>query len=88
MATRDVRITGLDHTYRDVAITMGGTGISPESLTGLTIQAEVGQVPTLTLDVLVCDASTVEGQMNVIIPDATHKTLTALGWTPPGEAQG
>ncbi|WP_435112037.1 hypothetical protein [Nocardiopsis synnemataformans] len=82
MPTRDVRITGLTPGYEDLAVAIGGTQVS-RSLYGLALTAREGEEPRLTLDVVIVDRSTIEGQMDVDIPDQTRATLIALGWTPP-----
>lgn len=49
----------------------------------LDLQAGVGEVTRLTLDVMLREGATVEGDFEVRVPDATAETLKALGWTPP-----
>lgn len=49
---------------------------------GLDLSAEAGEIPRLTLDLLVCEVE-VEGQATVTIPDGARETLIKLGWTPP-----
>jgi hypothetical protein len=85
MAKQDVTITGITPDYHDLAVTIGGTHLNNDTLSGLTLTAEAFRAPRLTLDVLVYDASTVSGEMNVLIPDETRATLVALGWTPPAD---
>ncbi|WP_201296775.1 hypothetical protein [Nocardiopsis sp. FR26] len=84
MATQDVQITGLvGPGYQDTRITIGDTEVSAQALTGLTLRAEAGDTPRLTLDVLALDVTKVGGQMEILIPDETRALLVELGWTPP-----
>ncbi len=53
---------------------------------GLTLTSEVGEVPQLTLELLLHDISTI-AEARVLIDDATAETLVALGWTPPPEQE-
>jgi len=51
---------------------------------GFTFQSEVGQLPVLTLDLMVLDVSRLDAtDVQVIVPEATVKLLRTLGWTPP-----
>lgn len=53
-------------------------------VTGLTLTMGVAQVPTVTLDLAILDATEIQDvQARVLIPDATRDLLTRLGWTPP-----
>ena len=79
---RDVQITGLGPGYSNTQVTLDGTDVS-RGLTGLTLRADVDDMPRLTLDVLTLDITKVGGQMEILIPDHTRELLVELGWTPP-----
>lgn len=53
------------------------------ALRGLTLRASLDNLHVLELDVLVHDISAEADGTLVTIPDATHKLLVELGWTPP-----
>lgn len=55
-----------------------------DGVRGLDLSAEAGEIPRLTLDLLVNEVQ-VNGEMTVTVPDATREALIALGWTPPSE---
>lgn len=50
---------------------------------GLTVRGRVGQVPEVTLDLLLIDGTFIDGEAHVTIPEATRQVLITLGWTPP-----
>lgn len=52
----------------------------------LTLQAGVGRIPQLVLDLRIHNAET-EAEVVAHIPADTAATLVALGWTPPDEGQ-
>lgn len=52
----------------------------------LTLTSEAGCRPTLTLELLLHDVSTMAEAL-VLIDDDTAATLVALGWTPPPEQE-
>lgn len=55
-------------------------------VTGLTLTMGVAQVPTVTLDLAILDATEIQDvQARVLIPDATRDLLTHLGWTAPAD---
>lgn len=83
MPARDVQIAGLAPGYRKTRITIGDTQVPTEALSGITIQADVDDIPRLTLDVITLDTTTVSGEMEILIPDQTRDLLVQLGWTPP-----
>ncbi|MFI6443814.1 hypothetical protein [Kitasatospora sp. NPDC050543] len=59
--------------------------VDGRSLTGVrraTFVAEVGCVPTLTVDLVLREAE-VDGEVLLTVPQATAAALVALGWTPP-----
>ncbi|MGN9802067.1 hypothetical protein [Micromonospora sp. L32] len=73
-------------------IEIGGKGFGRVVLDGndvsngvraLQISSAVGEVPRLELDVVVVEDLRFDGEVRVVIPDATRETLEALGWTPP-----
>lgn len=63
-------------------VRVDGTDIS-SSITGVTVEARVNDVPRVTLDLRVFETARSDGQAEIIIPDPTRETLIALGWTPP-----
>jgi hypothetical protein len=71
----------LDPLGANSTIDVGGHDVS-KAVRGLAVTAEVGQVPVLALDLVVCDGH-IDGEVIVTIPDATRDALVALGWTPP-----
>lgn len=86
MAARDVQITGLGPTPPpDMRIAIDGADISPRAIAGLSLQAEAGDIPRLTLDVVALDVTKLGGKMEIFLPDETRELLVALGWTPPAE---
>ncbi|MDX3019870.1 hypothetical protein [Streptomyces acidiscabies] len=52
----------------------------------LTLTSDAGESPTLTLELLLHDVSTM-AETIVLIDDDTAATLVALGWTPPPEQE-
>ncbi len=78
-------ITGLALGYDDTRVTIGDTEIPKRAIAGLTVRADSGQIPELTLDLRTFDITQVGGQMKILIPDETRTTLVALGWTPPAD---
>ena len=55
-----------------------------EGVRELSIDAGVGEIPTLRLDLLVHEIE-VDGEMIVSVPDSTREALIKLDWTPPSE---
>ncbi|MFW3459691.1 hypothetical protein ACN24K_01690 [Streptomyces microflavus] len=50
----------------------------------ITYRAEVGEVPSLELELLVHDVTRLSSKdTEILLPDRTVQTLIALGWTPP-----
>lgn len=82
MSIRDVQITGLAPGYHNTRVTLDGTEVS-RGLSGLTLQADAGDIPRLTLDLCMLDITKVGGQMEILLSDATRELLVELGWTPP-----
>ncbi|GAQ52072.1 hypothetical protein [Streptomyces acidiscabies] len=52
----------------------------------LALTSDAGALPTLTLELLLHDVSTM-AETIVLIDDDTAATLVALGWTPPPEQE-
>lgn len=67
-------------------IVVNGTDLA-RGCRAFTLSAEVGEVPRLELDLAVFEVAAV-GEVKTLIPDSTHETLVALGWTPPSEEGG
>jgi hypothetical protein len=64
---------------------MGVIEMDGTPLTGVrraVIEAEVGHVPTLTVELSLQEAE-INGEMVIAIPPGTAATLIGLGWTPP-----
>lgn len=83
MRLHDVQITGLTPGYGGTKITIDGTQMPTHRLTGLSLQADVDDIPRLTLDIVALKTTEISGQMQIVIPDETRELLTTLGWTPP-----
>lgn len=83
MTSTDIRTARihLDPMGANSTIEVGGHDLS-KAVRALAVTAEVGQVPALSLDLVICDGE-VEGEVVVTIPEATRDALVALGWTPP-----
>ncbi|MCU1612610.1 MAG: hypothetical protein JWO98_150 [Frankiales bacterium] len=76
-----VRITANGPHATEVSI--DGTDIR-NALTGLTLRMGVGDIPRMTVDLLLLDVTELQdAEAQVLIPDATVEALVALGWTPP-----
>lgn len=58
-----------------------------DSATAADLHMDADSIPTLTLDVRVPEVD-IDGEATVVVPGATHRVLTALGWTPPGSDPG
>ncbi|MER5892386.1 hypothetical protein [Streptomyces sp. NPDC001876] len=75
----------------DVSIEMNGfegrVSVGDEEIRGvraLTYQATVGERPVLELELVVQDVTRISSKdTEILLPNATVKTLIALGWTPP-----
>ncbi|MFI8448239.1 hypothetical protein [Streptomyces erythrochromogenes] len=52
-------------------------------LIGLTVRLVPGEPPAAVLDVIIDDLSADMEGARVAVPEATHKLLVQLGWTPP-----
>lgn len=50
---------------------------------GFVVNAAVGHITRLELDLNLFTTSTVSGEVEVVVPDATRDLLERLGWTPP-----
>lgn len=80
-----------DHSLRVVA--KGATGGTVEldgedisnTVRGLDIQLRVGDIPKVTLDVVVVDLSNETDGAAALIRPETRDLLVKLGWTPPEE---
>lgn len=55
------------------------------AVTGLVIEAPVGHIPKVTLDVMVREVA-FDGEALVSVDPYTHSLLVRLGWTPPAVA--
>ncbi|OKJ52227.1 hypothetical protein AMK27_30785 [Streptomyces sp. CB02009] len=53
------------------------------SVRGLTLRAEVDELPRIELELLVFDVATHAEVAKVYIPEETEAALIALGWDPP-----
>lgn len=66
-------------------VTIAGHDIT-NAVHALTVSAEVGRIPTITLDLAVVDVTSLDADhTQILIPDHTRHALIALGWTPPGQ---
>lgn len=63
-------------------VELDGQDIS-STLTGLTFRIGLDDRPTAVLDVVLWDLSTAVENPKLVVPEATHKLLVRLGWTPP-----
>jgi hypothetical protein len=63
-------------------ILLDGQDVS-HGVRGVTLNHTIGHMPELEIDVVALDASTMEGEARIIIPEATAAVLKAIGWTPP-----
>ncbi|WP_027930711.1 hypothetical protein [Amycolatopsis thermoflava] len=55
-----------------------------QGITGVTLEISQGLYPRLVLDLSALEVDvTTDGQIGVVIPDATAEVLTRLGWAPP-----
>lgn len=63
-------------------VELDGQDVS-STLTGLTFRIGLDDLPTAVLDVVLWDLSTTVENPKVVVPEATHKLLVQLGWTPP-----
>ena len=79
MATAKLTVTPLG---KNEHVEVNGVDVAP-GCRGYTLRAEVGEMPTLTLDLPLLEGAEVDGDVQVLIPEATRQTLIALGWTPP-----
>jgi hypothetical protein len=75
-------VISLDHKGRGSLI-VDGKDLS-NGVGGLTLRSEAGKANVLTLDVIPHVVS-MKGEVKVIVSDASHDALVAIGWTPPGE---
>lgn len=81
----------MSHTFRfegkgatGGTVVLDGEDVS-DGIQGLTLEARVGEVTRVTLDIPVVVTSEVEDNVEVFMPDATRALLIKLGWTPPEE---
>jgi hypothetical protein len=71
----------------------GGVGTTVEvdgfditkTVRGLRIDAHVGSIPTVEVELLFVNGTGVDAEAIVRVPDATAEALVALGWKPPAE---
>lgn len=63
-------------------VRLGGEDIAND-LTGLTLRMVPGELPTVVLDVFICDLSADLDDVRAVVSEETHKLLVQLGWTPP-----
>ncbi|MGW3808840.1 hypothetical protein [Micromonospora sp. NPDC005113] len=64
------------------SVKLDGHDIS-NGVRGFTLNAAVGQITELGLDLVLFTASTVSGEVELVIPASTRDLLERLGWTPP-----
>lgn len=77
----------------DTKVTNHGTGtvevdgvdLGP-TVAGFRLDVHAGDMPRLTLDVLLRGGGHVAGEAAVVVDEATASLLTSLGWTPPDGA--
>lgn len=81
MTHRRVSISLTDHGAHG-RVYLDGTEL--DGVRGLNLATRAGDRATLELDLIAYEAE-VDGEMRVIVPDATRETLVRLGWTPPVE---
>lgn len=68
-------------------VQLGGHDLT-QGVTGVKLEIAAGEFPRLVLDLsaLLIDV-TADGQVGVVIPDATAEVLTRLGWSPPPQPE-
>lgn len=81
----------MSHTFRfegkgatGGTVMLDGEDIS-DGVRGLTLEAAVGEVTRVTLDIPVVVTSEAADNVEVFMPDQTRDLLIKLGWTPPSE---
>jgi hypothetical protein len=79
---RTISIALTEHGTRG-SVCIGGSEI--EGVRGFTLSGAAGRPARLDLDLIVYEAE-VDGELRVVIPEATQRSLVELGWTPPGAA--
>lgn len=80
MKLRHITIDLPDGTGRTGRIAVDGQQIHPVAIT---VRACVDEITTVDLELGYVSAE-IDGEAFVSIPQHTHNTLVALGWTPPG----
>lgn len=53
----------------------------------LALRCVGGEITTMTLELVLHDMTPVDGEVEILIPDATRDLLVMLGWTPPRDAE-
>lgn len=65
-------------------VELDGEDIS-QTLTGLSVRLDAGELPCIQLDVLVLDLTAELENPRIVIPDDTRDLLIRFGWTPPSD---
>lgn len=90
-------MTLFDSTHRGASIQVNAEGRCSvqldghditQGITGVTLEISQGLYPRLVLDLSALEVDvTADGQIGVVIPEATAEVLCRLGWAPPPQPE-